>query len=211
MPITNAEGRRIAEAETVRIPAALPDEIAGVIRDALKRSPGTSQRCFLERAELNPEARAVAEEAVTTIADLEARIESARGFVDDAHLTLHNLRDDIEKALEAAGKVSGRSADPRKAERCHLRHLQRSRGAAAMIRVTMQERRMRVKVSDLQANEPCTCRVSGSSSSPRAISPATRPPTFRNASKPTGRCCRPRSGRRCRNPRNDRNKESPNE
>src|SRR5688572_14062488 len=84
------------------LPARHPDEIGGLLRDALKRSPGSSQRAYLERSHLGPEACALAAEALAIIANLGVCIEAARSDVDTAEMTLVRLRDGIEEVIKAA-------------------------------------------------------------------------------------------------------------
>src|SRR4051812_28279149 len=83
---------------------AWPDEFAGILRDALKRSPGASQQHFVGRSNLGAEARAVAEEALAIIVGMEERIDTARKDADDAETRLIHLRNRIQDAIEAAGK-----------------------------------------------------------------------------------------------------------
>jgi hypothetical protein len=90
------------------LPARQPDEIAALLRDAMKRSPG-ARMLFLERAGLGLEALAVAAEALAALAVMQERAAAARGVVDDAVKSLiwfseekeiGDVADDLGEALE---------------------------------------------------------------------------------------------------------------
>lgn len=89
------------------IPAVLFDP-GGILRDAMLRSPGSSQGAFLARSGLSPEACAVATEAAAMLAAMGERIESARFEIGCAESGLYRLREVLKGAAESEGKAPGR-------------------------------------------------------------------------------------------------------